>query len=213
MDPVEERDTDLRWCHSDIQLADGMTKKKVSCRILSSLRTPRWKLVLDTTYTPSKQRPQVGVTPLDDLSKVGRQTHDGVLMLSNSLGHGILANTEADRPQSLARAGKYENKSCNVPKPEVRASNLNCADDNDTRLVLRSRSTRRLELDGTMELSVTTGSCTKQLDFGSGCVCSIRVCLNVFSVQEIGSASREFLERVIAMLSPVLFVIVDLTTL
>ena len=25
---IEEHDTDLRWCHSDIQLADGMTKKK-----------------------------------------------------------------------------------------------------------------------------------------------------------------------------------------
>ena len=39
---LEEHDTDLRWCHSDIQLADGMTKKKMSCRILSFLRTPRW---------------------------------------------------------------------------------------------------------------------------------------------------------------------------
>ena len=41
---VEELDTDLRWCHSDIKLADGMTKKKTSCRILSF---SGWKLVLD----------------------------------------------------------------------------------------------------------------------------------------------------------------------
>ena len=34
-DSVEKHDTDLRWCHSDIQSADGMTKKKISCRILS----------------------------------------------------------------------------------------------------------------------------------------------------------------------------------
>ena len=46
---VEEHDTDLRWCHSDIHLADGVTKKKMSCGILSFLRTPRWKRVLDTT--------------------------------------------------------------------------------------------------------------------------------------------------------------------
>ena len=46
---VEVHDTDLRWCHSDIQLADGTTKKEMSCRILSFLRTPRWKRVLDTT--------------------------------------------------------------------------------------------------------------------------------------------------------------------
>ena len=36
---------ELRWCYSDIPWADGMTKKKMSCRILSFLRIPRWKLV------------------------------------------------------------------------------------------------------------------------------------------------------------------------
>ena len=53
-DSVEEHDTDPRWYHGDIQLADGMTKRKMSYRILSFLRSPRWKLVLDTTYTSSK---------------------------------------------------------------------------------------------------------------------------------------------------------------
>ena len=52
------------------------------------------------------------VNPLDDLSKAGRQTHDGVLMLFHHIGLGILANTRADRTQSL-----------NVPKPEVPAGN------------------------------------------------------------------------------------------
>ena len=32
-DSIEEHDKDLRWCHSDIQLADGMTKEKMSYRI------------------------------------------------------------------------------------------------------------------------------------------------------------------------------------
>ena len=27
-DSMEEHDTDLRWCHSDIQLVDGMTRKR-----------------------------------------------------------------------------------------------------------------------------------------------------------------------------------------
>ena len=48
-DRVEEHGTDLRWCRSDIRLADGVTKKKKSYRILSYLRGPKWKLVLDTS--------------------------------------------------------------------------------------------------------------------------------------------------------------------
>ena len=35
IETVEERDTDLRWCHSDIQVADGTTKMKKLCRIQS----------------------------------------------------------------------------------------------------------------------------------------------------------------------------------
>ena len=67
-DSIEEHDTDLRWCQSDTQLADGMTKKRMWYRILSFLGSPRWKLVLGTTYTSSKQRAKMGIDPLDDLS-------------------------------------------------------------------------------------------------------------------------------------------------
>ena len=70
--------------------------------------------------------------PSDDPSKAGRHAQDGVWLLFHSIGHGILANTETDRPQSLGCAGKYKNKSCIVPKPEVHASNQNSEDDDDT---------------------------------------------------------------------------------
>ena len=114
----DSADTDLRRCHSDIQLVAGMTKNRMSCRIWSFfwsfLRTPRGKLVLDTSYTSSKKRAQLGVNPLDHLSKAGRQAHDGVSMLFHSIGHGSLANAETDRPQSFGRAGKYKKKSCSV---------------------------------------------------------------------------------------------------
>ena len=84
-DSVEEHDTDLRWCHSDIQLTDGVTRKK-SCRIFSFLCTSRWrKLVLDTTYTSSQKRARMGVNPLDDLSRNRRQTRHGVWMLFHSI--------------------------------------------------------------------------------------------------------------------------------
>ena len=73
-DSVEEHGTDLRWFHSDIQLADGMTKKKMSCRILSFSRNPRRKLVLGTTCTSSEKRAQLGVNLLDDLSTADRIT-------------------------------------------------------------------------------------------------------------------------------------------
>ena len=107
-DSVEEHDTDLRWCHSNIQLADGMTKKKkMSCRILSLLRTPRWKLVLDTTYTSSKKRSRVGVNPLDELSQARRHNHHGLLMLFHSIGHGILADTRTDRPLQVCWVGSH----------------------------------------------------------------------------------------------------------
>ena len=77
------------------------------------------------------------VNPLDDLSKSGRQTHDGVLTLFHSIGHGILANTGTDRPQSLGRAGKYKINSCSVPKPEVHAGNQSCECVVETQLVRR----------------------------------------------------------------------------
>ena len=105
---VEEHDTDLRRCHSDIQLADGMTKKKMSCRILLFLRNPRWKLFLDTTCTSSKKRAQMEVHPLDDLSTVRPLDHDGVLMLFHSIEHGILADTKSDRSQNPGRAGRHK---------------------------------------------------------------------------------------------------------
>ena len=81
--------------------------KKMSCRIFSFFRIPRCKLV--TTYTSSNKRAQTEVNPLDDLSAAGRQNHDGVLILFHSIGHGI--------------------ESCNVPKPELSASNQMCTDD------------------------------------------------------------------------------------
>ena len=53
-DSIEEHDTDLWWCDSEIQLADGRTKKTKICRILSFLRAFRKKFVLDSTYTSAR---------------------------------------------------------------------------------------------------------------------------------------------------------------
>ena len=107
----------------------------------------------------------MGVNPLDDLSTVGRQNLDGVLMLFHSIEHGILAETETDRLQNPGRAGKYKNKSCNVPAPE--ASNQGCEDDVETYLVRRWWKHDVWNLYTTMKLCVTTGSGTNQLDTGS----------------------------------------------
>ena len=73
-DSIEDHDTDLRWGHSDIQLADNGTKKKMTSRIFSFLRNPGWKLVLDTTFTSSKKRAQMGIDPSDDLSTAGQES-------------------------------------------------------------------------------------------------------------------------------------------
>ena len=59
-------------------------------------------------------------------------SHDGVRMLFHSIGHGILADTKTDRPQNPGRAGKYKNKSCNVPKLEVHSSSQSCKQDVET---------------------------------------------------------------------------------
>ena len=75
--------------------------------------------------------------------------------LDDRLRHGILANTETHRLQSFGRADKYKNKSCNVSKPEVLASNQNTVNMTWG----HSQCTRRLESDAAMELFVTSGSC------------------------------------------------------
>ena len=66
-DSVDECNTDMRWCHSDIQLADGMTKSKMRERVISFLKRPRWRLVLDQTYTSATKRKKMGLAPLDDM--------------------------------------------------------------------------------------------------------------------------------------------------
>ena len=80
-DCVEEHDTDIRCCHSDIQLADGMTKKKMkmSCRMFVlpaqfEMETGPGPLRIHRLW----KRAQMGMDPMDDPSTVGQEHHDGV---------------------------------------------------------------------------------------------------------------------------------------
>ena len=67
------------------QLAVGTAKKKVSYRILSCLRNPKWKLVLDITYTSSKKRAQFGINAWDDPSAGQENRHSDIFRLSDGM--------------------------------------------------------------------------------------------------------------------------------
>ena len=81
------------------------------------------------------------VNPLDDIPKAGRQTHrrrlDAVPTRSDMEPWRILGQIDH---RASGRAGKYKNKSCNVPKPEVHVDNQSCEDDVETQLVRRWRA-------------------------------------------------------------------------
>ena len=66
-DSADECQTDLRWCHSDIQLADCMTKAKMSHKIFGFLRRPRWKFVLDSSFTSAVKHKAFGLKSFDDM--------------------------------------------------------------------------------------------------------------------------------------------------
>eukprot|EP00435_Cladocopium_sp_Y103_P037904 s628_g10.t1 len=51
-----EQETTLRWCNSDQQLADGMTKISAQDRVTQFLKgNQRWNLVYDETFTAAKK--------------------------------------------------------------------------------------------------------------------------------------------------------------
>ena len=53
---IEEQDTALRWCNSDQQLSDGMTKVGAQDKILKFLNeNQRWNVVYDETFTSAKR--------------------------------------------------------------------------------------------------------------------------------------------------------------
>ena len=53
---IEEQETEVRWCNSDQQLSDGMTKISAQEKILKFLHEDqRWSVVYDETFTSAKR--------------------------------------------------------------------------------------------------------------------------------------------------------------
>ena len=60
-----DQSTILRWCNSDQQLADGMTKVSAQDKITKFLSSgQRWNLVYDSTFTAAKRLRAAGPLPL-----------------------------------------------------------------------------------------------------------------------------------------------------
>ena len=64
---------DGSWCWTR-RIRRQRNARNWECRIRSFLRAPRWKLVLDSTYTSAN-------CPLDDVSELGKQAHASILAL------------------------------------------------------------------------------------------------------------------------------------
>ena len=56
------------WVHSDAQLADGLTKGKVSFRLeeFFGVHEQVWRIVFDTEILSARRRKVLGLGPLDD---------------------------------------------------------------------------------------------------------------------------------------------------
>ena len=85
--------------------------KQMACRILAFLRLPRWKRVLECTYTSGKKRSQMGINPIDDMSHVQelrKHVRDGIMTLFHDAGHDILIYMETSRCLCTALASVRE---------------------------------------------------------------------------------------------------------
>jgi hypothetical protein len=63
-----ETETPVLWVHSDAQLADGLTKGKVSFRLeeFFGAHEQVWRIVFDTEILSARRRKVLGLGPLDD---------------------------------------------------------------------------------------------------------------------------------------------------
>ena len=82
----------------------------MSCRILSFLRAPRWKLVLRTRQPSNAHRWEC--IPSTTCQILGKQVHASVLTLVHDARHEVLTCTETSSPPVSERANKHGNKTC-----------------------------------------------------------------------------------------------------
>ena len=112
---IDEHDTDLWWCHSDIQLVDGLTKRRRRAETWRSCvrRDGSWCRTSRTPRQPRNgHRWNAPFGDKSDIQELGRQ--DGILTLFHGAGHEILtwkhrthqfmnAQTNARRRRSSSR--------------------------------------------------------------------------------------------------------------
>ena len=65
-----ETETPVLWVHSDAQIADGLTKGKVSFRleVFFSAHAQIWRVIFDTVTLSARRRKVLGLGPLDEIA-------------------------------------------------------------------------------------------------------------------------------------------------
>ena len=65
-----ETETPVLWVHSDAQIADGLTKGKVSFRLeeFFGAHAQIWRVIFDTVTLSARRRKVLGLGPLDEIA-------------------------------------------------------------------------------------------------------------------------------------------------